>query len=481
MGERFGEYPGPVNRRYAARRASGTPVSWFLAAHVVLAMILQSWPMAGTAHSALTIFVAVWAVLRWSDFDIARVAAYAAGCDVLWRMTGATTPWESGKYIVVFLCLAALLRMGRRAKWSFLPLAYFLLLLPSIVVLVQNHKGDWTELRGMLSFNLSGPLSLFASVWFMSQLRLNRRNTRHLMLALLAPLLTIAVITLIKTYTATDLAFTDESNFVTSGGFGPNQVSAVLGLGALLSLFLALDPELGNTRRWIAFGSTLMFSVQSAMTFSRGGLYAFLAAFFCSAFVLLRERSSSKWVVRFVGVAALLTIAVIIPRLESFTQGALAARFQDTNTGRRSAIILEDLRIWGEHPLLGVGPGAARFERKSESRVAHTEYTRLLSEHGIPGVLAMIVLGILFLQELSKRQPRAERGLRLAFLVWGLVSMTHVGMRIAAIGLVFGWGCSRKLLAREGRKASPFQAAGNGEAFERVRVTRIDEQLLRTI
>lgn len=429
----------------------------FLGFHVLLAIILQASSTAavfvGTLHCLVTCVVAVWATTRWKAVGIACVAAYTAGAEVLWRMTGAHTPWEIGKYLIVALCIGGILRMGHRAKWNWLAVVYFMALLPSIAVLIQSD-GHPESLLQSLSFNLSGPLCLFASAWYMSQLRLSRRDVQMLLVSLIAPLLTIAAVTLLATHSAVDLSFTDESSLATSGGFGPNQVSVVLGLGALASLMLAVDPIVKLWHRSVAFGLVLFFGAQCVMTFSRGGLYSFLVAFLLAAVWFLRNRAVRMRLIGVTAAATLITIAVIFPRLEEFTGGALADRFADTDPGHRKDIAMEDIRLWGEHPILGLGPGGARSQRRGEFRIAHTEYTRLLSEHGLFGVLALAALVGLGLTQLLRHQPAQEKALRIAFMTWSLTSMLHLGMRVAAIGLIFGWSCSRILLASESRSAS---------------------------
>jgi hypothetical protein len=320
-----------------------------------------------------------------------------------------------------------------------------LALLPSILVLLRDFRGGLRELSQPISFNLSGPLCLFASAWYTSQLRLGRRDLHRMIACLVAPLLSIALITALATSAATDLTFTDESSRATSAGFGPNQVSLVLGLGALLSWLVTIDPETRPMERWTALVLVPFFGIQSALTFSRGGLYSISIALIPAVLLSLRSRASRKWLIVVTGTLAILTALLFVPRLNEFTGGQFTARFTDTNPTHRDAIAREDLRLWAEHPIMGLGPGGALFERRGESTIAHTEYTRLLSEHGVFGMVALMALVALAVSVALKREPSDARALRLAFLLWSLVSMLHAGMRVAAIGLVFGWGCARAL------------------------------------
>jgi hypothetical protein len=406
-------------------------------------------PAIATVHAILVFAIVIWGVLRWRPLSLAFLAAYIAGSDVMWRMMHAQVPWEFSKYLVAVLCLGGIVRIGRRAHWHLLALLYFVALLPSIAVIVRDYQGGIAELLQPVSFNLSGPLALFASVWFFSQLRLTRPEIRTLMMSMIAPIITIATIALIATHDATQLTFTDESSVATSGGFGPNQVSLVLGLGALLALLIAVDPQLKAWRRLGAFGIVLFLGIQSALTFSRGGVYSFASAFIPAALLFWWDRSSRRWVTVLTAVLVAVTIVIVIPRLDEFTGGEFSTRFADTSPGHRSEIVREDLRLWAEHPIFGLGPGGARFQRRGPSTIAHTEYSRLLSEHGVFGLIALAALLTICATQLRRRQPTQERALRIAFLFWSMASMFHVGMRIVAVSLVFGWGCARTLLSRD--------------------------------
>jgi hypothetical protein len=69
---------------------------------------------------------------------------------------------------------------------------------------------------------------------------------------------------------------------------------------------------------------------------------------------------------------------------------------------------------------------------------SHTEFTRLLSEHGTFGLLALLVLvavaGLAYL-----RAPSAlEKAWVSAFSGWAFIEMSHSAMRIMAISFLFG-------------------------------------------
>ncbi|MGH7603729.1 MAG: O-antigen ligase family protein [Gemmatimonadaceae bacterium] len=424
------------------------PVTFFLLIHVLIGVALRTSPAAAGIHAGIVLGISIWAALRWSPIAVTCCAAYIVGAEVLWRMANAPIPYEMGKYAVSLVLLLALIRMGRRATWRPDALIYFLLLIPSAVLLFADRDLTTRTLMMRLSFNLSGPLCLCVSVWFFSQQEFRAKDVLKICVAMLGPILSIAVVTIIATRGATDLNFTGESNVVTSGGFGPNQVSAVLGLGALVALLLTLNREARSGLRLVGGSLVLLFGVQSAMTFSRGGLYGAGLALMVGLPFLLRERRV-RHVLLPMGIAVtIIAIWVVLPQLQQFTGGKLAGRFDDVQTTNRGALVIDDIHVWAEHPLLGVGPGRVADFRGDIGGAGHTEYTRLLAEHGSLGALALMTLLLMSLRILLDSSERLGRGYRVIFLAWAMLSMLHAAMRIAAFGFVYGLANATFHLAR---------------------------------
>src|SRR5262249_10578674 len=143
-----------------------------------------------------------------------------------------------------------LLRAGR-LKGATLPFLFAMMTLPSLVMPMANVEG--AEMRREISFNLSGPLALAVSAWFFSQVKLSGAQLQKMFLALICPVVSIASIAVYKIMTAREIVFIDDSNPMTSGGFGPNQVSAMLGLGSLMAFLLALDRSASRALRFVFF------------------------------------------------------------------------------------------------------------------------------------------------------------------------------------------------------------------------------------
>jgi O-antigen ligase len=120
------------------------------------------------------------------------------------------------------------------------------------------------------------------------------------------------------------------------------------------------------------------------------------------------------------------------------TGGTLVTRFRDLDDTHRSEIMRDDLRIFLAHPLTGVGPGEARHNRTGRPRMAHTEFTRLLAEHGALGLISALCLLLLGIGAVVRARGSADRALAVALVSWSCLTMLHAAMRIAAPAFAFG-------------------------------------------
>jgi hypothetical protein len=434
--------PRPVSRGTAAT-AADTSNDWklllFLTLHAPLSILLRVSPTLPTWHALASVAAGVWWASAGRRLDRAVYAAcYIAGSEVLWRMTGIHLFWEYGKYGASLILILVLIQLPSYRSTSWTVVGYFALLLPSAFLTV--HDLGLSEARDALSFNLSGPFSLTVAVLFFSSVRAAALDLKMLILSLLAPIVGVLTICSYSTVTASSIQFYSESNFVTSGGFGPNQVSAVLGLGTLLSLFVFLQSS-KPLFRWFFLTLTVVILIQGVLTFSRGGV---LNALICTGFLAVHLIRQPRIRNSFFAVLVVLTFVgwtVVFPRLNAFTGGALEERYSSTETGMRQTIAEEELQLWEDNPVFGVGPGMAKFHRNDPFGMevaAHTEFTRLLAEHGTFGLFALVMLVVIAGRSYLAAPTSLEKAWVSAFAAWSLVEMGHSAMRIVAISLLFG-------------------------------------------
>ena len=407
--------------------------------HIPLALVMRQMSEIATFHALLVLFIGVnWAVKGRFD-KVSYIAAYIAGSEVLWRMNEARIFWEFGKYATAAILIVLLLRIRRLGK-SRSAILYFILLLPSIIFMVFDQ--DWSEVKDQISFNLSGPFVLMLSVCVFSQTKLTMYQFRQLSLALIAPVVGITTVAVSNTISASDISFSLRSNFVTSGGFGPNQVSAALSLGTLLAFFLIIDPRVHRFLRFVLFPVAIIFVVQSALTFSRTGLFmAGLSITTASLFLLKDTRSR----IRLIVITFLIFVIgnyFLLPRLDTFTDGALLNRFRELEASGRDIEMHDEIRVWRDNWLYGVGPGQSYYHRVKFSNflpvASHTEYTRALAEHGLFGLFALILLLVMMLENFKRASNTHDRAIKAALNAWFIMFLLVSGMRLVAPAFVFG-------------------------------------------
>lgn len=428
----------PRTRPVTSERPPVVPVLAVVLAHMLLAVLMRQHAILATVHALLALSGAVWvaAVTPWVE-NIACAAAYLTGAELLWRITDAQVFHEVGKYGVILVLGIGLLRLGGSRRLA-MPLLYLAVLLPSAVLTIDEF--GLSRAREELSFNLSGPAALAVAVLFFSRFHVGPSALRRLLWTMITPIAGITAVAAYGTLTAGKLVFTGASNFTTSAGFGPNQVSAVLGLGAMLALVVAVrDPVPG--RRLVAVLLALWMLVQSVLTFSRGGLVNVLVAVVLAAAYSLRQPRRAAGIVGPVLVVVLLSGLVVYPRLVAYTGGVLETRFTDFTLDERAQLLDADLTAFRDHPLLGVGPGVGKLYRRlpdGRGVSAHTEFTRLLAEHGAAGVVAIGILLAIVVGSYRRAATPVNRIWVLLAAGWTLSEMTHGAMRFAAVSFTFG-------------------------------------------
>ncbi len=411
----------------------------FLLAHFGLGFLLRVDPVFATIHALLALALGLIYLREMEPEKMIYVAAYISASELLWRGLDAGVFWEFGKYTVALFLIAAIFKHYRAQlpeKW---PLVYFVLLLPSILLLPGFD-------RQAISFNLSGPLVLAVAVIFFGGVRFSLGQLKKLLAALIAPVISLAAISLYSSLTAGlisfDLAYSEK---ITSAGIGPNQVSSILGLGAFAAFLYAVLETRSRQVRWIMIGLTIWLLAQSALTFSRGGFWTALGAMLVAGWYFFWERRSRFIFLSTISLIFLLGYFIVFPQLDALTSNTLSARFSDFELTGRGEIMLADWLTFLDNPVLGVGPDQSTAFHALTFRVsrAHTEYTRMLAEHGLFGLVSLLILLGAVLARVFKTASAQQKALVISFTAWALVFMFHAAMRLSAPSFLFGVAAAR--------------------------------------
>ena len=446
-------------------------VFWVL--HIPLGLALYMAGSIGATHPLLVLAVGMYLAVKKSEpiYKVAIVVAYLVSAEVLWRMAQTPVLWEFGKYGSVLIMTTALLTRGIR-QHAAPALIYFAVLIPSCFLTLAEYSLN--DAKGHLSFNMSGPLSLAVFCVFFANTRLTRIQLKNLLIVAMAPVISVACVTFFFTASAESIRFSTESNLFTSGGFGPNQVSAALGLGAFFAIsVLVMFKQQEKYQKILVAVLATFFAMQCIMTFSRGGIYNAIGA--SLLLLVFHFQNVSEGIKRTVPLAilGLIFMLLIFPALDRFTGGKLQERFSETGTTNRAEIVDSDFAIFFDNPVLGIGvalSSSSREEYIGFRSASHTEFTRLISEHGSFGILAILCILFAVLINFRRQDSILGRALVVGFAAWSFFFMINAGMRLAAPSFVFGLTfvtivhpTSRGLLRpRFPRRKKPVVTAYNG-------------------
>ena len=145
-------------------------------------------------------------------------------------MTGGLFFYELHKYLlIVFVLLGIILDRVRLKGYAFL--IYIGLLLLSILFTTYNYTD---EVRRMIAFNLAGPVSLGFVAFYFYKKKVTFKQLQYILFVALLPVISLVTYLFLYTPSIKDTVTGTASNFATSGGFGPNQVSTILGVGIFI-------------------------------------------------------------------------------------------------------------------------------------------------------------------------------------------------------------------------------------------------------
>ena len=187
---------------------------------------------------AIVIFGAYYIIKKQNRNNEALIAAaYVVGSEVFLRMTGGNPLYEISKYSVMVFLFIGMIYTGfsRNATpyWLFL-----LLLVPGVILSTFVLNFD-TDMRKTIAFNISGPVCLGVASIYNFRRKISLDSMNSILLSMGLPIITTMVYLIFYAPNIRDIVTGTASNVEASGGFGPNQVSTILGLGVFIffSLF----------------------------------------------------------------------------------------------------------------------------------------------------------------------------------------------------------------------------------------------------
>lgn len=415
--------------------------------HVIIGLVIFIVPLLSKIYALLIPIIGLTIVIRNKNRnnEVIFVAAYLVGVEVFLRMTGGNFNNEYVKVLVIFFMTVGMFYSNFSIK-SFLYFVFLLLLIPGILVATSIGNLDF-DLKKAIIFNLSGPLCLAISSIYMFRKRLMFSQLQNIIIVIGLPIISIVVYLFLYNPSIKDVVTGTQSNFETSGGFGPNQVSTILGLG--MFIFFTQLVLFSKSKKEIFLNVVLLIfvSYRAIATFSRGGVITGVLMILLSLFVFFsfsNDRGKRKIMLVFL-LTGILGIGIFsYTSLQTF--GLIEKRYANKDgkgrekkdrLGGREAVIDTDLKLFLDNPILGIGAGMGKENRKEslgQAVEAHNEISRLLSEHGLFGIFSfLILLFVPFALYINNKQHIYF----FSFFFFWLLTINHAALRIAAPAFVY--------------------------------------------
>lgn len=420
---------------------------FYILIHLVLGAVASVIPFITKLISPLLVIVGIYYIIKNKDKnnEALFLAAYVCGAEVFLRMTYGSFFNEYAKYTISLFCfLGILFHPVKREKIVFIIL--FLLLVPGIFIgLVESSFT--TDLRKSIMFNLSGELCLLVACLYTINKKIAYSQLLNLVYVLGLPILSIVTFVIFKSFGSNVLAMGTNSNFATSGGYGPNQVSTILGLGTFcfFTLFLVKKSAFIEKALYLILG--IVCAYRGVITFSRGGMIcAGVMIVVLLGYTFIFSNDKAKFRIIVYGSLGFIGFLLFWTYTSFSTQGLIDKRYNNQDAlGRtkeskltgREVLIETEWNQFLDNPILGVGVGRnkeLRFEETGIQAASHNEISRLLAEHGSLGVIYLLIIVCLpFLLWLNNRQHI----LLFSFFIFWALTINHAAMRTAAPAFIY--------------------------------------------
>ncbi|PHS62085.1 MAG: hypothetical protein COB12_11200 [Flavobacterium sp.] len=380
--------------------------------------------------------------------EVLIAVAYVAAIEVFLRMTKAYLLYETGKYLVMYFIVIGLYYDGFKKK-AFPYALYFLLLIPAIIVTFENLSYD-ANFRKAVLFNISGPLTLSLVAIYTYGKSISFKDFLSVLNYIAYPLIAMTVYIFLYNPDLRGVITNTAANSAASGGYGPNQVATALGLGIFVLFSRLLIPYKLKIVHLLMMFFLAAMTYRGILTFSRGGLLTaviMIVVFLGLFFFLTNLKTKATTFFKLLGVGGVLIFIWALSLAQTgglienryTNKDALGREKGDITTGRTDLATVE-FEAFKTHPFFGVGVGRSKGFFVAELGIelpTHNEVSRMLSEHGLFGILALLIL---LIAPIANNPLGIKNIYFYPFLLFWFLTINHSAMRIAAPAVIYGLG-----------------------------------------
>lgn len=429
---------------------------YFTLMHVLIGIgcLFSNWVIIGWFYFILASNINVFFFSRSPFYPIALMT-YLVSFEVLGRMVGTSPiiPYETSKYFMVgfFLWNILIGKADGNIGWLML-----VLIIPGMFYDESGEVGYQN-----IVFNALGPIAIAMGLIYFRSTEITQVQFISLLRMIALPLISSLAFVFVKTPDYDQISFDLSANFDTAGGFGSNQVSTIFGLGGLLAFMFFIFRWRLTGNRITDIGLFFMFSFQGLLTFSRGGVIGMALAILVLLYLLTQAGLLVKTKFKLpnftqyvfpIAFAAFFAFEIA----DDITGGNLSLRYQgetygtsigakekdlNTITTNRLNIFREDIELFNEYGIWGVGVGASQRLRGgniSEGTAAHVELSRLIAEHGILGIIYFILLILVYFMYVRTVAHPVHKAILACLFILALYSTFHAATRTFVTPLLFG-------------------------------------------
>lgn len=421
-------------------------VLWLL--HLAFGFIIYNFKAISFAYSAAIIIIGTYQIInnKNKNNEVLFWAGYVVAAEVFLRMAKGNIGNEFGKYCVIIFSLLGIYFNGF-SKRALVYILFLIFLIPGAIY-GAFQLGLEFNVRKAIVFNLLGAISLgISSIYFIDK-QFTIKDINKLTQYMLLPLSAMTIYVLLYNPSIREVITGTDSNAATSGGFGPNQVSTVFGL----AMFLAFARFLlfSKTLFWQVFHLILLtiFTFRGFITFSRGGVITgivMIVSLVLFTYPKINIKGKAKIGLTAI-ILAFLGLSIFIYGINQ-SGGMLLNRYKGEDAlGRtksskfsgREELAETEISMFLNNPITGIGVGKSkesRIELLGLQTASHSEITRMLSEHGLLGVIDLIILFVMpfFVYFASEK----NNIFLLSFFLFWLLTINHAAMRIAAPAFIY--------------------------------------------
>lgn len=415
--------------------------------HIAIGFAIYVFPLLSKIYGLLGVLIGIGIILKTSNKrnEVLYVSAYVVGSEVLLRMTGGNFLNEFSKYGVMLFMLMGIF-YSSFSKNSIPYWIYLLFLVPGIVISTVTLDIS-TDVRKAITFNIVGPVCLGLCSIYTYRRRISLPELSNVLLAAGLPILSTACYLFFYSPDIKDVVTGTSSNFETSGGFGPNQVSTILGLGFFI-FFARMLLNSPNKRYFlINLFFALVITFRAIVTFSRGGVITgavMIVLLLATLYLLANIQAKLK-----LNVVIILTVLAgmgVWAYSSLQTSGLIEKRYANQDAagrekvdrlGGREQIATTELQMFLDNPILGIGVGKNKEYREETTGIraaSHNELTRMLAEHGSLGVFAILIL---FFTPLVLYVDNRQHFYLLSLFIFWFLTINHAAMRLAAPAFIY--------------------------------------------